>query len=69
MSDASLTAEQERELFGPDDPTPVAAALARVRAEVGMPDDCPDEHVTLRVGDVWTLLAELERRRRPGEDR
>jgi hypothetical protein len=64
MSDASLTAEQDEHLFGPT----LEAVLARVRAEVGPPDPFSDEHVALRVGDVWTLLAALDWRRGERED-
>jgi FAD/FMN-containing dehydrogenase len=40
---------------------PIVAAKARVWAEVGQPDAMTDEDVTLRIGDVWMLLDELER--------
>jgi hypothetical protein len=47
------------------DPTGAASrahvALTRIWAEVGKPDEFLDETVKLKVGDVWAILAELER--------
>jgi hypothetical protein len=41
--------------------TAVGAALVRLRAEVGARDMWSDEDVTVRVGDIWALLEEVER--------
>jgi hypothetical protein len=43
--------------------TGAEAALARLRSAAEPRDGYPDEDVTVRVGDVWALLAELERLR------
>jgi hypothetical protein len=57
------TATFEENTSGMDETDETKAAIARLDAATRPQDNLPDEDVTVRVGDVWQVLAKLERQR------